>query len=259
MRVTHSPYRIAVVFLHPACNMSCSFCITENSMDTMRFDQGVSLMAHLRDSGFGNVVLGGGEPFAWPHDTVALAEAAKQLGHFVQVGTNGIAMPESYATLLSVDRYVLPLDSVEARIHNTLRQHGPGHHALILDRLATLLETRKSVTISTVVTSQNADGLAGVGSFLAEYHRKGGHLHGWHLYRFIPEGRGGRDNAAWLDVPTDVYENACADVKRHNLGFTVFKRKDMMHSRTVDFFWYQDGLLRSGSEVWRKPPASRRQ
>lgn len=219
-------------------------------MDTMSFEQGAQLFTHLKQRGIGNVVLGGGEPFAWPHDTVALAGAAKEHGHFVQVGTNGIAMPESYESLACFDRYVLPLDSVDENVHNALRRHGPGHHALILERLRALLEARKSVTLSTVVTSQNVDGLAELGSFIADYQRQGGQVHGWHLYKFIPEGRGGRDNADWLDIPAHVYDDACANVKHLVLGFTVFKRKDMMHSKTVDFFWFEGGALRVGSEVW---------
>jgi MoaA/NifB/PqqE/SkfB family radical SAM enzyme len=230
--------------------MTCSFCVTENGMDTMRYDQAAQLLDDLKQRGIDNIVLGGGEPFAWPHDTVALAATAKSHGFFVQIGTNGIAMPESYPSLACFDRYVLPLDSVDASVHNALRHHGPGHHALILDRLKALLSARKSVTVSTVVTSQNVHGLPELAELLANYQQRGGQLHGWHLYKFIPEGRGGRDNASWLDISPQVYDAACADVKRRALGLTVFKRKDMMHSKTVDFFWFEGGVLCAGSEVW---------
>jgi len=211
----------------------------------MRFEQGVELLGKLKQLGIDNIVLGGGEPFAWPHNTVALATTAKSEGFFVQVGTNGIAMPESYPSLACFDRYVLPLDSVDAFVHNALRHHGPGHHALILERLNALMSARKSVTVSTVVTSQNVRGLPELANLLADYQKRGGQLHGWHLYKFIPEGRGGRDNASWLDIPSQRYDQACADMKCRALGFTVFKRKDMLHSKTVDFFWFEGGMLRS--------------
>ncbi|MFA6241182.1 MAG: radical SAM protein [Candidatus Hydrogenedentales bacterium] len=156
--MTNPGYRIAVVFLHPACNMTCSFCVTENGMDTMRYDQAAQLLDDLKQRGIDNIVLGGGEPFAWPHDTVALAETAKSHGFFVQIGTNGIAMPESYPSLACFDRYVLPLDSVDASVHNALRHHGPGHHALILDRLKALLSARNRAVISQNRSSNKAAG-----------------------------------------------------------------------------------------------------
>jgi hypothetical protein len=39
-------------------------------------------------------------------------------------------------------------------------------------------------------------------------------------------------------------------MKAMDLGFTIFKRRDMRHSRTVDFFWYVGDRLVVGSEVW---------
>ncbi len=35
---------IAVVMLHPLCDMHCPFCITENSMNTMSFEQASDLI-----------------------------------------------------------------------------------------------------------------------------------------------------------------------------------------------------------------------
>ena len=62
---------------------------------------------------------------------------------------------------------------------------------------------------------------------------------------------------ARVDGPgTDLrkaYDVACAQVKAMNLGFTIYKRKDMRHSKTVDFFWYEGEQIKVGSEVWGEP------
>lgn len=247
---------IGVLFLHPGCNMSCSFCVTEDGFSTMRFDQGIVLLKRLRASGFDNVVLGGGEPFTWPFNVVRLAAEAKLLGFVTQVGTNGIALPPDYATVSGIDRYVLPLDAVSSTIHNQLRRYAGDHHSLILDRLACLLMAGKSVTVSTVVNAENIDGLPALGSFLADYVLGGGRLHAWHLYRFIPSGREGGRNASRLYVTEADYLGACAEVKGMDLGFTIYRRQDMRHSRTVDFFWYEGERLVAGSEVWGEHDAA---
>ncbi len=251
------PYRIAVLFLHADCNMTCTFCVTENVVDTMAFDQAAHVLGVLKERSVENVVLGGGEPFAWPHDTVKLAGHAKASGFLVQVGTNGIAMPEGYPYIDCIDRYVLPLDAADADLHNDLRRFCNRHHAIILDRLDTLRRAEKSVTISTVVTKRNVHALPELGAFLSRYQDHGGRIHAWHLYKFIPEGRGGRKHAELLLVDDDEYEEACHRAKRDVFGMTVFKRKDMFHSRTVDFFWYERGAMRVGSEVWQRSGAGR--
>ncbi len=249
-RPSDSSGQIAVVFLHPACNMTCTFCGTENDIDSMTPEQAWTLFDRIKGRGFGNVVLGGGEPFAWPHDVVSAAEDAKANGLFVQVGTNGIGLPADFEALDCIDRYVLPLDGADAEGHNAVRITRNGHYELIVKRLETLRRARKSVTVSTVVTSRNANDLDRIGSFLATYHEWGGQLHAWHLYKFLPIGRGGRENADTLSIPDADYNAACAVVKGRDLGFPVYKRQDMRHSRHVDFFWYEGGALRIGSEVW---------
>jgi len=248
--------KIAVLFLHPACNMSCTFCITDNALDTMTFAQAQEVLAVARSRSMTNVVFGGGEPFAWPHDMLRLAGWAKSQGHFVQVGTNGISMPEEPAYVDVIDRYVLPLDAAEASIHNQSRRYGAGHHGLVLGRMEALRHAGKSVTVSTVVTTRNSGHLEGIAELLNDYAARGGRLHAWHLYKFIPEGRGGATHADELDIAEAAYDAACARVKDRCAGFRVFKRKDMRHSRSVDFFWMEDGVLRTGSEVWVKESTS---
>ena len=104
---------IAVVFLQPACNMDCTFCVTEDDFDAIESAQAVALLDRFEQQGVRSVTFGGGEPFAWKAGVLELAKAAKERGLQVQIGTNGLALPEDFATLPEVDRWVLPLESVD--------------------------------------------------------------------------------------------------------------------------------------------------
>ncbi len=231
--------------LHPSCNMVCSFCVTEDSFAAMTFEQAVELLHTLKAIDIHNIVFGGGEPFTWEHDLVRLTEIAKQMDFLVQVGTNGIGMPANFERLPSIDRYCLPLESADPKRHNSIRLYKGEHHSIIIERLEALQQTRKSVTISTVIHQENLDGLQELGYLLRDYHEKSHNIHAWHLYKFIPEGRGGRPNADRLSISGQTFDRIVAELKQMNLGFTIYKRRDMFQSRSVGFFWYLDDQLKS--------------
>lgn len=247
--------RIAVLFLQPQCNMTCLFCATEDGFQAMSSGQARMLIRTLREQGVSNVILGGGEPFAWKPGALELAGYAKGLGLLAQIGTNGIALPEGYERSPWVDRYILPLESADARVNDTLRIHRQGHHALILDRLRTLGRAGKQVTVSTVVTRLNAEGLDRLGRFLSEYHREHGNLHAWHLYRLLHVGRGGTVHGPRLDIPAEEYRRACDRVRERESGIRILKRPDMLHSARVGFFWLQAGRYRCQSPFAADLPA----
>ena len=241
---------VAVLLLQPACNMACSFCVTEEGFDVIRFDQALALLDQLTARGVRNIVLGGGEPLVWPGDVLRLAGEAAARGMCVQVGTNGIRLPQGFEELDCVDRWVLPLESVDPRIHDEMRYRPVGHHALILRRLDALARAGKSVTLSTVLTAVNVAGAGELAHFLEDYHAHTENVHAWHLYRFLPLGRGGASNADSLTIPRSEYLAACERVSEHDLPFRMFRRADMYRSRTVEFFWSEGGVLRSGTEAW---------
>ena len=130
-----------------------------------------------------------------------------------------------------------------------MRHHRGRHHVLILERLTELQRVHKSVTLSTVVTAVNLNGLPDLARFLADYHSGGGNVHGWHLYRFLPLGRGGEVHRVELEISADTYREKCEEVLELELPFRVFRRTDMYRSRTVEFFWSMDGRVVSGSEA----------
>jgi len=236
---------VAVILLHPHCNMFCNFCVTEEDFSTMTFEQAEALLQHLEEKDIHNIVIGGGEPFYWPHDVLQYTRLAKERGFFVQVGTNGVALPKGFENIQTIDRYVLPLESDNDEIHNGMRFYNKTHHAIILERLEALKNARRSVTLSTVITQTNINDLENLALYLKNYNQPYNTVHAWHLYQFIPLGRGGLPNAHFLKTPPGDYERVCQKIKKMDLGFPIYKRRDMYHSKTVDFFWHEgDRLVR---------------
>jgi len=234
---------VAVVMLLPQCNMTCTFCVTEDAMGAFDLAQADALLYRLRNEGFDNVVLGGGEPTLWPHDVWRLARQAKRRGFVVQLGTNGVLLPERFETRDEIDRFVLPIDGASADVHNAVRFFRQKHFDVVADRIERLRAAGKSTTVSTVITRLNYRDVANVATLLARLNRPRAFIHAWHLYQFIPEGRGGAVNRELLALPRETYDQVCDDVRRMNLGFQILKRPDMLHSRAVEFFWMFQGKL----------------
>jgi sulfatase maturation enzyme AslB (radical SAM superfamily) len=161
----------------------------------------------------------------------------------VQVGTNGILLRDGFEQIDSVDRWVVPLDGAGPAVHNALRFWGDRHFDVIVDRLARLRAAGKSTTVSTVVTRVNAHDVRHIARMLRELNSTRPFIHAWHLYQFIPQGRGGAAQREQLQLSIDQYDQICQPINSQDLGFTVFKRPDMLRSHTVEFFSMRDGLL----------------
>jgi len=240
--------RIASLFLLPHCDMRCTFCASRQDFSVMAFNEAERLLRALRARSIENVVLGGGEPFLWPHDVLRLSRLASGLGFVVQICTNGTSMPAGFERIECVDRYILPLESMDPGLHDGLRIHPAGHHALVRGRIERLVGSERSLTVSTVVTSSNLERLAEVGEFLEGARSRGIRVHAWHLYRFLPVGRGGARHAARLAVSREGYHKSCSALQGGRFGFPVYRRPDMLRSRSVEYFWIEGGRLRLGSE-----------
>jgi len=239
---------IGVVMLLPSCNLTCPFCITEDSLSALSFGQAVALLDRFATSGVRNVVLGGGEPTLWPHDVFRLAAEAKARGMFVQLGTNGVRLPDGFERLDVVDRYVLPLESGTPEIHDRMRPGRGPHHALVIDRLETLRSVGKSTTISTIVTRWNAGETRAIADLLSGLDPRGDWIHSWHLYRFLARGRGGALHAPDLAIGPEEFRAACAAAKAGGCAFPVYRRPNMYRAETVEYGWSANGDLRRSTE-----------
>jgi MoaA/NifB/PqqE/SkfB family radical SAM enzyme len=239
--------RIASLFLLPDCDMACRFCASERGFSTMDAKVAAELLALLRERGFASVVFGGGEPSLWPHGLERLTDRARRLGFVVQVCTNGVGLPDDFADDASVDRYILPLESTDPAVHDRLRIHHGGHHALMLRRIEQLAGSGRALTVSTVITRDNLGEIDALADYLRGARERGVRLHAWHLYRFLPVGRGGRPNAERLTVSRADFLDACERAKQAGLGCRVYRRDNMLRSSSVEFFWAEEGRLRIGS------------
>lgn len=235
--------QVAVLMLQPKCNMVCSFCVTENSMGSFEFSQAVELLETLKSESVKTVVFGGGEPFLWRHNLIELTLKAKQLGFTVQVGTNAILLPLGFENISSIDRWVLPLDGASREIHNSLRFFKNEHFDIILKRMQSLAKANRAITISTVITQKNEFDILNIAELLKNFQIENKNIYAWHLYQFLPQGRDGAKNAHILELPEARYNIICESVKKLNLPFKVFKRTNMLQSKTVEFFWMEQEKL----------------
>ena len=145
---------IAAIFLLPNCDMGCTFCASDLGFDRMSFEQACNLIQALSNAGYHNVVLGGGEPALWRDGDKNLADVAhfaKGLGLTVQVNTNGIRLPQNFAQLDHVDRFIFPMDGASATKHDSLRvilgAKPGGHFDLVKRRVAECIEAVDTDTI----------------------------------------------------------------------------------------------------------------
>lgn len=237
-----------VLMLQPRCNMTCSFCVTEDNMGTMSFEVAQNLLQNLKSKGFVSAIFGGGEPFYWPHDLKKILLYAKSLGLTTQVGTNATRLPTDFTEWEFVDRWVIPVDGVTHNVHNNLRSFQNRHLTIARETLEKLKAAGRSTTISTVITQVNHHEVLAIGEYLRELQnseRK--FIHAWHLYKFLPFGRGGKIHKAELETTDEDYEKIVGAVRKLDLPFKVFKRKDMLLSKTVEFYWVENGKLMAQS------------
>lgn len=239
---------IATLFLHAGCALRCRFCASEDAVETMSVPCAESALQTVREAGIRNVVLGGGEPALWPHDLHALCAHARRLGHFVQVSTSGIDLDRHLGRGLAADRFLLPLEAVDARVHDAARQTPglPSHHRAVLDALDALERSAREVTITTVAFAHNLDQIARLGRLLRERARAGLRIHAWHLYRFVATGRGGASTAGEYAIDDRAWRGAIAEARASVSGFPVFVRPDIRHSRTVLYLWLEAGRMHMG-------------
>jgi MoaA/NifB/PqqE/SkfB family radical SAM enzyme len=236
-------HSVAVLFLTPACNMHCPFCGAQAGFEPMAWDESLGLLKGLKGAGVRSVVLGGGEPFLWGPDPAALAQEARRLGLTAQIGTNGLLAPDTEQGLKAFDRWILPVESASAGTHDAMRPHHSSHLGLVMGLLERLRRAGVEVTISSLVSAENMQGLSEVGAYLRSYAGEGGLIHAWHLYNFIPLGRGGSAHAPRFSVPLESFRGAGLALKRDFPDLKIYLRPDMYHSKNVSFHWRErDGL-----------------
>ncbi len=244
--------KVAVLMLLPQCNMECDYCVIEENFSSFTPEAALQLLSELKDQNYTNIILGGGEPTLWKGNVFQLAQAAKAHGFFVQIGTNGIRLPQDFALNTDIDRWIIPLDSSRPEIHNQLRHFKNGHFHIIESVLKSLAQKGRDVYISSVITQSNKDHVREMIDYLNQYNDITGNLKAWNLYRLLPFGRGGYTHFEKLKIPIEEFDQITQNVKLAQKNFKVMIRRDMYDSSRVDFFTYHKGVVqklekRSGS------------
>ncbi len=247
----------AVWMLHRHCNMHCDFCITDGSLGSWTAAEADSIRELVKRERFSSIILGGGEPLLWREGVFHLAGNLHVAGFETQLGTNGIALEKGFEFREEVDRYILPLDGPDPETHEKVRKYHGGHHALIRDRIETCLKAGKSLTLSTVVSKVNFYKIQELAMKISDWQTRWPHIHAWHLYKFVPAGRGGEKNAENLTIPSSAFDDCVQKIRALVPIVQVFKRSDLFHSQNVEFFWKEDGdmLRRWNHRVIRFNPS----
>jgi MoaA/NifB/PqqE/SkfB family radical SAM enzyme len=124
MRSGFLPVRVVQVHPTRTCNLACAHCYSASS-PSERGALGarvlVDALARLRDEGYENVSISGGEPLVY-RALDELAGAAKDQGYGVHLITNGVLLTEQRLRTLRphVDLIGVSLDGSEA-VHNAVR------------------------------------------------------------------------------------------------------------------------------------------
>ncbi len=238
------PQKVAVLMLLPECNMTCDFCVIEETFEAISYLDAIELIQDLKKNNYDTLILGGGEPTLWPHDVFKLAEFAKSLGFFVQIGTNATKLPEGFETSPYIDRWILPLESVNFDLHNDIRHFKNRHHQIMLTVLEKLKNENKSIIVSTVVTQKNKDELVLLMEFLKTYQLQGGNIYAWNVYKLLPWGRSGEKNYKELYLEDQIFEDLIAQLKKNVNPLKLTVRRNMYGSDRVDFFSSAHGLVK---------------
>ncbi len=230
---------IASLFLTARCDLACQFCGSDNTFSAGTLPQAIDLLNALKSTGFTQVVLGGGEPLLWPH-TFELASKARQMGFLVQLCSNGVKLDQLSELPVDVDRFILPIESLIPKKHNRLRRSSPtickDHHRVLLSLIEKMTAADKEVTFSTVVSSQNHTELMAMSNWMRELSRNGTRIHAWHLYKFLPVGRGGARHQHAFEIDMGTFMEAVGRVQGCHEDFAVYRRPDMYNSKTVAYF-----------------------
>jgi MoaA/NifB/PqqE/SkfB family radical SAM enzyme len=240
---------VAAFFLLPSCDIRCVFCISHDDFDVVKPEEARGLIDFLASQSVKSVVLGGGEPTLWPHDVNELARYASEAGLVTQLNTHGAGVRENLDKYSHVDRFILPVESTRSDVHDDLRRGLEGHHSMVMDLADELIARGRELTFATVVTSKNHMDVPAIASWIHGLLKRGAKVHSWHLYNFLPEGRGGaRKIAEGLATTREQFLTACSSAKGAGLGFPVYRRDNMLKSSTVEFFWFEEGELHIGGE-----------
>ncbi len=217
---------IAVIELTSRCNLNCGFCVSMDDRVEKTTEEAKTIINNL-DPSIKRVVFTGGEPLL-RKDLPELLLYARQKGYETKVHTNGFLLPAWKDEQLSlIDVVNLPLDSHRPEINDVMRSHGSFH--VTLRTLERMRKLGKKVSITTVLTKENWQDMAGLRDLLAAYDN----LTTWKIFKFHPTGNGAR-NAARFSVREEMFDAATRGLNLPHARVIVVK--DFFSWKTAEFY-----------------------
>jgi MoaA/NifB/PqqE/SkfB family radical SAM enzyme len=134
-------------------NHSCTDHCSQDGMDgLLTGEQWGSIFDQAKDMGIEFILLAGGEPFV---RIDVLQQAAKQDHLLFPIFTNGTMIDEQYIELLSQNRNLMPVISIEGNQQTTDARRGEGIYQKLVDTMTQLKQRGIIFGASVTVTKEN--------------------------------------------------------------------------------------------------------
>lgn len=204
------------------CNLACPICWGPDHRisDGLDTEQWSRIIRFFADRGTSGIIFTGGEPLL-RKDLPELMSLSKKLKMKVTLSTNALLLSERHAeTLPFVDEIGIPLDGSDSKLNEIIRRGTPRAFDASLAALE-FLESKHPdihVTVRTVVSRQNKDDIANIGSLLTGKSRL---FDRWKIYQFAPVSIG----LAHIDehyISKEDFDRIISELNFPELNITVY-------------------------------------
>lgn len=148
------------------CNLHCKGCyarennvcydtyVGEGTAGLLTDEQWANIFDQAKQLGIGFILLAGGEPFTRPG---VLREAGRRKNILFPIFTNGTMMDEAYQNLLTSNRNLVPILSIEGNKETTDGRRGPGVYEKLRETMKMLQSAEILFGASVTITKKNAE------------------------------------------------------------------------------------------------------
>ena len=184
------PVRLVAWEVTRQCNLSCLHCRASADLgpydDELTTDEGLKLLAQIREVGQPVIILTGGEPLLRP-DIFELARYGTEMGLRMVMAVNGTLLNPATALKLKtagIQRISISLDGATAEGHDHFRQM-PGAYAGVLKGVEAAKTAGLEFQINTTITRLNLQEIPQIQELVKQL---GAVAH--HIFMLVPTGRG---------------------------------------------------------------------
>ena len=200
------------------CNMRCPFCYAFfDGNDLLTVDKYKKIIRKCKSLNIETVNIAGGDPLLYS-EICDIVECSKNLGMRTTLDTNCLSFnPSKHVDLInSLDMISVPIDGCNEKTHDRVRSF-IGSFKKVVNTIETISEMSDKIEIrvNTVVVKDNYKELDGIAELLSQYP-----ITFWHIYDFIPIGRG-RQHKADLCIDCEEYKKNIYDLMCKGYKYTI--------------------------------------